>query len=436
MTNVNLRKASNWLQVTNKFHSLSELRLAFCELHSIDPLPHVNFSSLIILDLSYNYFISSSLDWFANLNSLVTLNLASSNIPGPIPSGLRNVTSLRFLDLSYNNFASLIPDWLNHITNFEHLNLASLNIESNNFHGSFLETLGEYKSSEHLDLGKNQLSGHFPSELGQLKNLSYLCIDRNLFSGQIPISLGGLSSLSYLNIRENFFNGIMSEKHLANLTSLEELDASLNLLTLQVSSNWTPPFQLTRLELGSCFLGPQFPAWLQTQKYLRDLNMSYAGISSVIPAWFWTQSYRSVDLSHNQIIGNIPSLHSFDIYLGSNNFTGPLPQISSDNILWSLDLSGNILSGELPDCWASWTLLMVLRSQNNILTGHLPSSMGSLLQLRSLHLHNNSLSGTLPPSMQGCKSLSFVDLSENEFSGSIPLWVGKNLSYGSCPTIK
>ena len=79
---------------------------------------------------------------------------------------------------------------------------------------------------------------------------------------------------------------------------------------------------------------------------------------------------------------------------------------------------------------------MVLRSQNNILTGHLPNSMGSLLQLRSLHLHNNSLSGTLPPSMQGCKSLSFVDLSENEFSGSILMWVGKNLSYGSYPTIK
>ena len=70
-----------------------------------------------------------------NLNSLVTLNLASNNIYGPIPSGLRNMTSLRFLDLSYNNFASPIPDWLYHITNLEHLNLASLYIESNNFHG-------------------------------------------------------------------------------------------------------------------------------------------------------------------------------------------------------------------------------------------------------------------------------------------------------------
>ena len=513
MTNVNLSKASNWLQVMNKFHSLSVLRLSNCELHTIDPFPHVNFSSLVILDLSINYFMSSSFDWFANLNSLVTLNLASSNIHGPIPSGLRNMTSLRFLDLSYNNFASLIPDWLYHITSLEHLDLGSLDIVSNKFQGklpndignltsityldlsynalegeilrslgnlctfqlsnlsydrpqkglellrlrgnklsgSFPDTLGECKSLEHLDLGMNQLSGYLPSEIGQLKSLSYLSIDRNLFSGQIPISLGGISSLSYLNIRENFFKGIMSEKHLSNLTSLEELDASSNLLTLQVSSNWTPPFQLTKLDLGSCLLGPQFPAWLQTQKYLEDLNMSYAGISSVIPAWFWTRFLITVDLSHNQIIGSIPSLHSFYIYLGSNNFTDPLPPISSDvakldlsnnlfrgslspmlcrrtdkevNLLEYLDISGNLLSGELPNCWMHWRELTMLKLGNNNLTGHLPSSMGSLIWLGSLHLRNNHLSGNFPLPLKNCSSLVVLDLSENEFTGTIPAWMG------------
>ena len=85
MTNVNLSKASNWLQVMNKFHSSSVQHLSNCELHTVNPLPHVKFSSLVILDLTVNYFISSSFDWFVNLNSLVTLNLASSNIYGPIP---------------------------------------------------------------------------------------------------------------------------------------------------------------------------------------------------------------------------------------------------------------------------------------------------------------------------------------------------------------
>ena len=117
-------------------------------------------------------------------------------------------------------------------------------------------------------LGGNQLSGSLPNTLGECKSLINLNLGMNRLSGPIPISLGGISSLRYVNIRENFFKGTLSEKHTANLTSLEELDASSNLLTVQVSSNWTTPFQLSSLDLGSCLLGPQFPAWLQTHKYL------------------------------------------------------------------------------------------------------------------------------------------------------------------------
>ena len=250
--------------------------------------------------------------------------------------------------------------------------------------------------------------------------MSSLSVYNNSFSGKIPISIGGISSLRFLYINNFFFEGILSEKHLGNLTSLEELDASSNLqLTVQVRSNSTPPFQLSSLDLGSCLLGPPFPAWLQTQMSLRYLDMSYAGISGVIPAWFWSRSYEFVDLTHNQIIGSIPSLKSPSIHLGSNNFTGPLPQISSDvvlldlsnnffsgslspilcertnkgvNSLGTLDVSGKHLSGELPDCWMYWRKLTMLKLGNNNLIGEIPSSMSSLIWLSSLHLRNNHLS--------------------------------------------
>ena len=154
MTIVNLGKASNWLQVMNKLHSLSVLLLSSCELLAIDLLPHVNFSSLLILDLPENYFISSSFDWFVDLSSLTTLNLRSSNIHDKIPSHLRNMTSLRFLDLSNNNFASPIPDWLFHMTTLEHLDL-----RSNVFLGKLPNDIGNLSSITDLDLSDNALEG-------------------------------------------------------------------------------------------------------------------------------------------------------------------------------------------------------------------------------------------------------------------------------------
>ncbi|KAJ9678912.1 hypothetical protein PVL29_020959 [Vitis rotundifolia] len=456
MSWVDLSKASNWLQAMNTLHSLSVLILSDCGLNSINPLPVVNFSSLTVLDLSENQFISPTFDWFSSLGSPTSLDLSSNNFHGPIPTALCNLTALRSLHLFNNSFTSIIPDCLSHLTSLESIDflynnfngilpvsignltsLVALDLSNNALEGEIPRSLGEHcnlqrldlssnklvKGLEFLDLGADQVSGHF------LKRLSVLSVGNSSSSGPTSVSVRGSSSLSYLDMSGNSLKGVVSEKHFANLTRLKYLHASSNSFTLQVGSDWNPSFQLEILKMGYWQLGPLFPAWLQRQKDQMDLDISRV----------FNLDY--INLADNRIYGSVPSLPTaYQIYLGSNKFTGSLPRISSKT--FSLDLShnsfngslspsylsGNILSGELPDCWASWTLLMVLRSRNNILTGHLPSSMGSLLQLRSLHLHNNSLSGTLPPSMQGCESLSVVDLSENEFSGSIPMWY----SYGIC----
>ncbi|KAL6320018.1 hypothetical protein AAG906_003115 [Vitis piasezkii] len=337
-----------------------------------------------LLDLKHLQYLDLSCNYFGSLN---------------IPEFFGSLSTLRYLNLSSaDSLNAKDIEWISGLTFLKFLDVTNVNLSKAS---NWLQVMNKPgKGLELLRLRGNKLLGHLPSELGQLKSLSYLSIDGNLFSGQIPISLGRIPSSSYLNIRENFFNGIIQLR----------MDSS---------------FQLTRLELGSCFLGPQFPAWLQTQKYLRDLNMSYAGISSVIPAWFWTQSYLIVDLSHNQIIGNIPSLHSFHIYLGSNNFTGPLPRISSD--VAKLDLSNNLFCGSLTHnfpivgCIGELTRLKL---GNNNLTGHIPSSMGSLIWLGSLHLRNNHLSGNFPLPLKNCSSLVVVDLGENEFTGTIPAWMG------------
>jgi Leucine-rich repeat (LRR) protein len=212
------------------------------------------------------------------------------------------------------------------------------------------------------------------------------------------------------------------------------------------------------LEMGSCPLGPRFPTWLQSQKHLQRLDFSNASISDVIPSWFWSlcsQLYY-IDFSQNQFRGNIPSLScGKQIYLGSNNFSGPLPNVSSgikylvlsnnsfhgslspliceqkDKMkrnLFFLDLSKNLLYGELPNCWTNYSKLLVLNLGSNKLTGNIPSSLGSLSELGFLLLSKNNLSGELPLSLQKCESLWIVDLSENHLSGGLSIWLGNSSS--------
>jgi Leucine-rich repeat (LRR) protein len=508
MSYVDLREASNWLQVMNMLPSLSELHLSYCGLDKYDPIPYVNFSSLTVLDLSRNDFVNSTFDWINSLTSLVTLDLKHTEIKVSLLGvAVQNMSSLRNLHLSGNNFSYTIPQWLCNMTALERLylpenniqgvhpkaigclsqlmlldlshnrlegkiprflgnlcNLQHLDLSWNNLGGGLYDLLGNSsscttKNLEFLDLSWNQLSGTLPDQLGKHKKLSVLSLFNNMLSGPIPVSLGNLSNLEELRISSNFLEGVVSEEHFSNLTKLRNFDASSNSLTLQVSTNWVPPFQLQTLVMGSCALGPRFPSWLQSQKDLRILILSNASISDVIPSWFWSHcsQFYYIDFSQNQFRGNIPSLSCRkQIYLGSNNFSGPLPNVSSgityldlsnnsfhgslspliceqkDKMggnLFFLDLSKNLLYGELPNCWTNYSVLRVLNLGSNKLKGNIPSSLGSLSELQFLSLSKNNLFGELPSSLQKCEYLMIVDLSENHLSGGLSIWLGNSSSH-------
>ncbi|CAL5400672.1 unnamed protein product [Camellia sinensis] len=515
---VNLTKAPNWLQVINKLPSLLELHLSSCELDRIPYLLDVNFTSLVVLDLSLNYFCSVIPRWIFSLSSLISLDLRmnffvgrlegfrENGFEGPFPKVFQNMTSLEFLDLSNNELEGPFPLLLSNMTSLQHLdlscnklegrlqkflgnlcNLSFVDLSFNNFTGELLISSSKcvVYALETLSLSGNHLSGHLPDEFQQFNNLRYFSLRDNLLSGSIPTTIGRLALLEILDLQRNQLNGtlsqsfgqlskvktldvsnnllegIVSEVHFANLINLRKLYASGNRLTLKVSPDWIPPFQLKEIKLASWHLGPRFPTWLQSQKGLEDLDLAYTGILDAIPIWFWnlSSSLYFLDLSHNQIHGEIPYLlappEGQNIYLNSNHFNGLLPHISSD--LYDLDLSNNsffgdishflcdkkdkqqnlvfldlgenLLSGEILDCWMSWQSLKIIEMGNNNLTGNIPRSMGLLGGLQSLHLHNNHLSGEISSSLQNCMSLVLVDLGENEFHGSIPTWMAERLPY-------
>ncbi|XP_052877375.1 receptor-like protein EIX1 [Gossypium arboreum] len=229
LSSANLSKANDWpVQVTFILSSLLELHLKSCGLEDDPTSISVNSSkSLLALDLFWNRLTS-----------------------GPIPDYFGNISFLEVLDLSINNLNSSIPN-----------SLYSLN------------------RLQFLSLSDNHLQGKFYSAIGNLSSVTHLDLSSNLMlEGRLPTSLEYLYGFLY-----NLLDGAVLETHFSNLTRLTTPNASHNRLTFEPNSSWIPPFQCRIIELGHWHLGPVFPPWLKFQKKLHHLDISYAGISDVIP---------------------------------------------------------------------------------------------------------------------------------------------------------
>ncbi|KAG4123099.1 hypothetical protein ERO13_D11G299700v2 [Gossypium hirsutum] len=498
LSSANLSKATDWVQVTFKLPSLLELHLLGCGLEDDPSFNSINSSkSLVVLDLSFNRF-SSVPKWIFSLHGLVSIDLSGNSLEGQIPDYFGNTSFLEVLDLSLNNLNSSIPNSLYSLNRLQFLSLGQnqlqgtissaignlssvtqLDVSVNQLNGQIPLSIGQLSSLEEFDVSENQLNGQIPLSIGELSSLKLFDVSKNQLSGQIPLSIGQLSSLEVLYVSENQLNGtfplsfgrlesletlncgynllegVVSETHFSNLTRLTTLAASHNRLRFEPNSSWIPPFQCESIELGHWHLGPKFPHWLKFQKKLSSLDISYAGISDVMPTWFLNlpTQFDCLNLSSNQLRGEIPYLNVRDtVDLSSNRFIGPLPRVfptlpflmlsnnsfsgslfellcnsSSEKRTVILYIDKNLISGDIPDCWNDWQLLELLNLGSNNLTGKIPPSLWNL-NLRMLNLRNNTLFGELPSTLQNSPHLIMLDLSENHFSGNVPAWIGDKLS--------
>ncbi|KAJ9158602.1 hypothetical protein P3X46_024167 [Hevea brasiliensis] len=313
-----------------------------------------------------------------------------------------------------------------------------------------------------MDLSFNDLEGPLPATLGLIQEshhfkhspLRELRVSNNhLLNGSLERMLPQLSELVVLDVAGNYLNGVITEAHLQNFSRLKVLDLSFNRLILNLSSNWIPDFQLESINLGSCQMGPRFPQWFQNQSRILKLVVSDANLSDTVPDWFWdiSPSMEYLDLSFNQLRGELPNLSSraslLTLVLSGNEFEGRLPQfppaieiLQLDDNQFSGPISpicdmmnksnalrhGNNLSRSLSDCWIYGQNLVFLHLGFNQLSGQIPESIGHLINLKSLFLNYNSLSGEIPQSLQNCTSLILLAFGNNSLSGSIPTWLGES----------
>jgi len=322
LSSFNIGHSNHWLKMVSKIlPNLRELRLSECDLSDIDIAPLFDSfcntsSSLTILDISYNMLTSSTFKWLFNftsnlkelylsnnkfvLSSLSLMNfhsllildlshnkltpiesqdnfifnfttkyqklylrncsLSDRNIPLPSASNSKLLSALVSLDISFNVLkSSVIFHWLFNFTT----NLHRLHLSNNLLQGHIPDNFGNIMNFlAYLNLSNNELQGEIPTSFGNISTLQTLLLSNNQLSGKIPKSIGLLSMLEYLILNKNSLEGEVNESHFASLSNLIRLELSYNSLSLKFNTGWVPPFQLSRLELASCRLGPSFPRWL------------------------------------------------------------------------------------------------------------------------------------------------------------------------------
>ncbi|CAN0863412.1 Receptor-like protein EIX2 [Linum grandiflorum] len=446
--------------------SLRALRLSWNMFNGSIPNWLFSFRHLEVLDIRQNVLAGDVAIGIGNLTSLIHLDLTSNHrltFEGGIPASFRSFCELKSLELSYIKLQQNVSELLQIFEDCSSSTLERLYLDHCQLFGQLTDQIRKFKRLTHLMLEDNSISGPLPMSFGELASLHYANLARNQINGTIPTSFGRLAKLGFVDISHNSMDGIVSpEVHFANLTKLFNFQAAGNQIILKAKPDWVPPKLLTILDLSSWYVGPGFPKWLQSIQYLKSLDLSNSGIAEPIPDWFWSSHpvFYYLNLSHNQIFGMLPSYISvisadsilFD--LSWNNLEGPLPVISSK--LTALDLSnnfisgnlfkflcfnpaqtrdtqflnlqGNLLSEEIPECWRSWTSLTVVRLGSNKLRGNIPKSIGTLSSLLSLRIQNNYLTGEIPLSLGNCSTLVSIDLADNELEGNIPTWIGERLS--------
>ncbi|RVW49067.1 leucine-rich repeat receptor-like protein kinase [Vitis vinifera] len=135
MDYVNLSSVgSEWVEVLNKLPILTELRLDGCSLSGSIPSPSfVNFTSLRVISINWNQFISMFPEWLLNVSSLGSIDIRYNQLHGRIPLGLGELLNLQHLDL----FGNYLEGNISQLLRKSWKKIEFLNLGENDLHGKF-----------------------------------------------------------------------------------------------------------------------------------------------------------------------------------------------------------------------------------------------------------------------------------------------------------
>lgn len=158
-----------------------------------------------------------------------------------------------------------------------------------------------------------------------------------------------------------------------------------------------------------------------------ELNLGGQNLTGQLPPFLaLLKDLEVLDVSKNILTGEIPSaIWSMsmlrELSLWKNDLSGTIsPLVSGISSLEKLYLDSNNLDGTLPSELFSLQNLTSFSAFNNKLKGTIPTEIAKLTNLQTLWLSSNLLSGRIPAEIGGLRSLNNLYLDDNYFIGSIP----------------
>ncbi|XP_048232527.1 receptor-like protein EIX2 isoform X1 [Ricinus communis] len=284
---------------------------------------------------------------------------------------IHKVKRMRLINLDNNFLSGQIRDCWSSWSNLEYIRLSN-----NNFSGNIPRSIGTLTFLKSLHLRNNSLSGEIPLSLRDCTSLVSLDLGENQLIGHIPPWMGAsFPSMAFLNLRENKFHGHIPPE-LCQLASLQILDLAHNDLARTIPSCIDKLSAMTTSNPAASFYG------------YRSLYASASDYATIVS--------KGRIVEYFSILGFVKSLD-----LSGNNLSGDIPEVLTKLIgLQSLNLSDNLLSGRIPEDIGAMVEVEAIDFSQNQLFGEIPQSMTKLTYLSDLNLSDNNLSGTIPTGTQ------------------------------------